>query len=153
MTAPAVVDEGALERAVLEMYTDVAVAPDKEYHFWTGRAAAELFGYQLDWIEAAPRQAVDSFAGVGNPHRHVDIPAGATVVDLGSGAGLDSFIAAHRAGASRTPGTAPLQNPRRRKPLSGPGPIAAAPRPTHRIARPLSCRNTIAPRAGTSSST
>ena len=100
MAAPAVVDEGTLEREVLAMYTDVAVSPDKEYHFWTGRTAAELFGYQLDWIEAAPRQAVDSFAGVGNPHRHVDIPAGATVVDLGSGAGLDSFIAAYRAGAS-----------------------------------------------------
>lgn len=98
MTAPAVVDEGALERAVLAMYTDVAVTPDKEYHFWTGRAAAELFGYQLDWIEAAPRQAVDSFAGVGNPHRHADIAAGATVVDLGSGAGFDAFIAAHRSG-------------------------------------------------------
>ena len=97
MTAPAMTEE-TLESAVLAMYTDVATASDKEYHFWTGRTAAELFGYRLGWIEAVPRQSVDSFAGVGNPHLDLDIPAGATVVDLGSGAGFDLFIAAYRAG-------------------------------------------------------
>jgi len=100
MTTAASVSEAALEQAVLTMYTDVATAPDKEYHFWSGPAAAALFGYRPEWLDAAPRPAIDSFAGVGNPHMHAEIAPGATVVDLGSGAGLDAFIAAHRAGAA-----------------------------------------------------
>src|SRR3990170_1020460 len=83
--------EAALEQAVIAMYTDVATVPDQEYHFWSGRPAAERFGYRLEWLEGAPRQAIDSFAGVGNPHRHAAIAAGDVVVDLGSGAGLDAF--------------------------------------------------------------
>lgn len=96
-TAPAVSEE-ALEGAVLAMYDDVATAPDKEYHFWSGRPAAELFGYRTEWLEAVPQPAIESFAGVGNPHAHAEIAPGDTVVDLGSGAGLDTFIAALRAG-------------------------------------------------------
>lgn len=99
MTAPPLSEE-ALAGAVLAMYTDVANTPDKEYHFWTGRTAAELFGYRAEWLDAAPRPAIDSFAGVGNPHRHATPAMGALVVDLGSGAGLDSFIAAQRVGAT-----------------------------------------------------
>jgi SAM-dependent methyltransferase len=92
--------EAALEQAVIAMYTDVATVPDQEFHFWSGRTAAERFGYRLEWLEGAPRQAIDSFAGVGNPHRHAAIDAGDVVVDLGSGAGLDSFIGALRSGSS-----------------------------------------------------
>jgi SAM-dependent methyltransferase len=100
MTAPIAVSEEQLEQAVLAMYTDVAERPEKEYHFWSGRPAAELFGYRDEWLAWAPAASVESFAGVGNPHLHVEINAGATVVDLGSGAGLDLFIAAMRAGSS-----------------------------------------------------
>ena len=96
MTAVPMTEE-SLEQAVIAMYTDVATVPDQEYHFWSGRAAAERFGYRLEWLECAPRQSIDSFAGVGNPHLHADIGTGDVVVDLGSGAGLDSFIAAQRA--------------------------------------------------------
>ena len=99
MTAGPIITEEALEGAVLQMYNDVAATPDKEYHFWSGRPAAEMFGYRGAWLDAAPGEAVDSFAGVGNPHLHVTIAKDETVVDLGSGAGLDLFIAAQRAGA------------------------------------------------------
>lgn len=98
MSAPAILTEDALAGAVLAMYTDVATHPGKEYHFWNGRRAAELFGYRADWLDAAPSPAVDSFAGVGNPHHEVEVEMGACVVDLGSGAGLDAFIAARRVG-------------------------------------------------------
>jgi len=97
MTTPTLMED-ALSGAVLAMYNDVANAPEKEYHFWSGRPAAELFGYRPEWLDAAPAPAVASFAGVGNPHAHVEIEPGARVIDLGSGAGLDVFIAAHRAG-------------------------------------------------------
>ncbi len=98
MTTAATESETALEQAVRKTYTDVATTPDKEYHFWSGRAAASLFGYRDEWLDAAPRPSIDSFAGVGNPHLHAEIAPGHTVVDLGSGAGLDAFIAAQRAG-------------------------------------------------------
>ena len=98
MPAPDTLDEAALETAVQAMYTDVATQPDKEYHFWTGRPAAERFGYAAEWLDQAPAAALASFAGVGNPHRHAVIEPGDTVVDLGSGAGLDLFIAAARTG-------------------------------------------------------
>ncbi|MDO8665291.1 MAG: methyltransferase domain-containing protein [Gemmatimonadales bacterium] len=98
MTATPAITEQALESAVLQMYNDVASTPDKEYHFWSGRPAAEMFGYRPEWLDAAPPESVDSFAGVGNPHLHGEIAPGQTVVDLGSGAGLDLFIAAQRVG-------------------------------------------------------
>lgn len=98
MTATPAITEHALESAVLQMYNDVASTPDKEYHFWTGRAAAEMFGYRSEWLDGAPPASVDSFAGVGNPHLHGELAPGRTVVDLGSGAGLDLFIAAQRVG-------------------------------------------------------
>lgn len=100
MAAPNVMTEEALEGAVLQMYNDVAATPDKEYHFWSGRPAADLFGYRSEWIDAAPPASVDSFAGVGNPHLHVEVAKGETVADLGSGAGLDLFVAAQRVGSS-----------------------------------------------------
>lgn len=90
--------EDALEQAVRRMYDDVATVPDQVFHFWSGRAAAARFGYTDEQLEAAPRPALDSFAGVGNPHRHAAIEPGQTVLDLGSGAGLDTFIAACRVG-------------------------------------------------------
>lgn len=98
MSAPAVITEEALEQAVLAMYSDVAAAPGEEYHFWSGRPAAEMFGYRARWLDSAPPRAVEAFAGVGNPHLHAEIAPGENVVDLGSGAGLDVFIAALGAG-------------------------------------------------------
>ena len=96
MSAAPPLTEPALESAVLQMYSDVAQHPEKEFHFWSGRPAAEMVGYAAAWLEGAPAAAVESFAGVGNPHRHLALAPGETVVDLGSGAGLDLFIAAQR---------------------------------------------------------
>ena len=98
MTSAPIISEEALEGAVLQMYNDVAATPDKEYHFWSGQPAAEMFGYRAEWLDAAPAASVASFAGVGNPHLHAPIASDETVVDLGSGAGLDLFIAAQRVG-------------------------------------------------------
>src|SRR6185503_1980071 len=73
-----------------------------EFHFFHGREAAELFEYDSEWLARAPRGAVDSFAGVGNPHLRSHLQPGETVLDLGSGAGLDSIIAAWQVGATGT---------------------------------------------------
>lgn len=90
--------EGVLKDEIIRMYQEVADSPDGEFHFFHGREAAELFGYDPDLLDRAPRGAVDSFAGVGNPHLRSDVQPGDTVLDLGSGAGLDAIIAASKAG-------------------------------------------------------
>lgn len=90
--------EGVLKDEIIRMYEEVADNPDAEFHFYHGREAAELFGYDSDWLDKAPAGAVASFAGVGNPHLRSDIQPGDTVLDLGSGAGLDGIIASWQAG-------------------------------------------------------
>ena len=92
--------EAVLKDEIIRMYQDVADNPQGEYHFFHGREAAELFGYDTAWLDRAPAGAVASFAGVGNPHLRSAIQPGETVVDLGSGAGLDAIIASWSAGAS-----------------------------------------------------
>src|SRR5205809_6307076 len=89
--------EGVIKGEVLRMYQEVAEHPEGEFHFYHGRQAAELFGYERDWLDRAPPGAVASFAGVGNPHLRSRLQPGETVLDLGSGAGLDSIIAASQA--------------------------------------------------------
>ncbi|MHB1070177.1 MAG: methyltransferase domain-containing protein [Gemmatimonadaceae bacterium] len=92
--------EAVLKDEILRMYQDVADRPEAEYHFFHGREAAEMFGYDTAWLDRAPAGAVASFAGVGNPHVRSAIQPGETVVDLGSGAGLDAIIASWSAGST-----------------------------------------------------
>jgi arsenite methyltransferase len=89
-----------LQRRVKEMYREVAEEPFKEFHFETGRALAERLGYPADELDAIPAEAVDSFAGVGYYFELARITPGETVVDLGSGSGMDSFLAARQTGES-----------------------------------------------------
>ena len=85
--------EAVLKDEIIRMYEEVADNPDGEFHFYHGREAAERFGYPSEWLDRAPAGAVASFAGVGNPHERSNLQEGETVVDLGSGAGLDGIIA------------------------------------------------------------
>ncbi len=92
--------ESVIKDEVLRMYHEVATSPDSEFHFYHGRTAAEMFDYDPEWLDEAPAGAVASFAGVGNPHVRSRLSAGETVLDLGSGAGLDSMIAARQVAPS-----------------------------------------------------
>ncbi|UCF19313.1 MAG: methyltransferase domain-containing protein [Gemmatimonadota bacterium] len=90
--------EAVLKDEIIRMYQDVADNPEGDFHFYHGREAAELFGYAPEWLDRAPAGAVASFAGVGNPHERAGLQPGETVLDLGSGAGLDAIIASWRVG-------------------------------------------------------
>ncbi len=90
--------EGVLKDEIIRMYQEVADNPAGEFHFYHGRAGAELFGYERAWLDRAPAGAVASFAGVGNPHLRAAYQPGETVLDLGSGAGLDAIIAGFQVG-------------------------------------------------------
>ena len=85
-------------RAVKDMYTDVASHPEKEFHFPTGRPACEFVGYPAAELDSIPATAVESFAGVGYPHRGGFIGEGDIVLDIGSGSGTDALIAALKVG-------------------------------------------------------
>jgi len=92
--------EVTLKDEIVRMYQEVADNPKGEFHFLHGREAAELFGYAPEWLDRAPVGAVASFAGVGNPHERSNLQPGETVLDLGSGAGLDAIIASWRVGST-----------------------------------------------------
>jgi SAM-dependent methyltransferase len=98
MSETPVVDSDILRDQVREKYRAVAVEPDATYHFHTGRPLAARLGYHPAIVDALPDRAVESFAGVGNPFSLRTIERGERVVDVGSGAGFDSFVAAHHVG-------------------------------------------------------
>ncbi len=90
--------EGVIKDEVLRMYREVASNPDGEFHFHHGHVAARMFGYDDEWLTTFPRGAIESFAGVGNPHPRAAYAKGETVLDLGSGSGLDAIIAGKQVG-------------------------------------------------------
>jgi arsenite methyltransferase len=92
------VDVDTLREQVREKYREVAVEPHAEYHFHTGRPLARKLGYDAAIVDALPDRAVESLAGVGNPFSLRTISTGERVVDVGSGAGFDSFVAASLVG-------------------------------------------------------
>ena len=93
-----VVDAGALREQVKEKYREVADDPHRSFHFHTGRPLAARLGYDAAAVDALPDRAVESFAGVGNPFSLRTLAIGERVVDVGSGAGFDTFIAAGQVG-------------------------------------------------------
>jgi SAM-dependent methyltransferase len=100
MAEELLVDPSALREQVRDKYREVALDPQRTYHFHTGRALAARLGYDAALVDALPDRAVESFAGVGNPFSLRPLERGARVIDVGSGAGFDSFIAAAQVGAS-----------------------------------------------------
>jgi arsenite methyltransferase len=97
-TAARTLDTQELEQRVKQMYQEVALEPQREFHFETGRALAERLGYPPEDLDRIPAAAIDSFAGVGYFLDLADISLGETVLDLGSGSGMDSFLASLAAG-------------------------------------------------------
>jgi arsenite methyltransferase len=98
--ADSAVDPDELRDEVRAKYREVAAHPDAEHHFHTGRKLASILGYDDDVVAGMPDRAVESFAGVGNPFSIRPLQAGERVVDVWSGAGFDSFIAASLAGVT-----------------------------------------------------
>jgi arsenite methyltransferase len=93
-------DTRDLEDRVKRMYRDVAEDPHREFHFETGRPLAERLGYPPADLDRIPAAALESFAGVGFFLDLAAINPEETVLDLGSGSGTDSFLAALRVGTS-----------------------------------------------------
>jgi len=93
-------DTAELEQRVKGMYQEVALEPEREFHFETGRPLAERLGYPADELDRIPAAAIESYAGVGYFLDLAAIEPGEAVLDLGSGSGTDSFLAALAAGST-----------------------------------------------------
>lgn len=98
MTDALPVDPDTLRGQVRGKYREVATDPHRGFHFHTGRPLAARLGYDRAAVAALPDEAVESFAGVANPFSLRTLAPGERVVDVGSGAGFDSFIAAGQVG-------------------------------------------------------
>jgi SAM-dependent methyltransferase len=91
------IDVDLLKSEIKKTYASVSEEPEKDFIFPTGRAWAEDLGYP-DELEDVPDAAAESFAGVANPWSLGRLALGERVLDLGSGAGTDSLIAAEMVG-------------------------------------------------------
>ncbi len=100
MTTHVTPDRETLYRAIQDRYAEVALNPEHTFHFHHGRPLAEILGYSMDQVDALPPEAVESFAGMGNPLSLGPVHSGETLLDLGSGGGFDCFIAAKTVGPS-----------------------------------------------------
>lgn len=95
---PAPVDVDELRTQVQRKYAEVATSPEKGFHFHVGRRLAAMLDYPRDVVDALPDAVVESFAGVNNPFSMGELQPGDVVLDVGSGAGFDSILAARMVG-------------------------------------------------------
>jgi arsenite methyltransferase len=98
MAVEADIDLDLLKSEIKKTYSSVSEEPERDFIFPTGRAWAEDLGYPAE-LANVPESAVESFAGVANPWRMGRVAPGERVLDLGSGAGTDSLIAAQMVGS------------------------------------------------------
>jgi len=99
VTCPVDLDTRRLRHDIQSIYARVATDPSGDFHFHRGPAyAAERLGYDARELAAIPDEATASFAGVANPLRIAPLSPGATVVDIGCGAGMDLMLAASAVG-------------------------------------------------------
>lgn len=89
-----------LREMVCGAYSASAEQPREKHAFPVGRQFAESLGYPTELLASLPSVACDAFAGVSNVSLFADLPVGATVLDLGCGAGLDTLIAVQRVGSA-----------------------------------------------------
>jgi ubiquinone/menaquinone biosynthesis C-methylase UbiE len=85
---------------VRERFAKVARTPEREKKFPIGPASAKALGYDREELDRLPLSVTESFSGVGNPLSLGHIGPGQTVLDLGSGAGLDGILTARRVGST-----------------------------------------------------
>jgi SAM-dependent methyltransferase len=93
-------DRNVLREEIRNEYREVARHPDRGFHFHTGRRLARIVEYADEWLEGIPESVISRFAGTGNPFSMGSLAPGELVVDLGCGAGIDSFIAARQVGST-----------------------------------------------------
>ena len=99
ISCPVDLDTLRLRAEIQSIYARVAIDPCGEFHFHRGpEYAARRLGYNAAELSKLPPTVTESFAGIGNPHAIAAKRQGATVVDIGCGAGTDLLLAASHVG-------------------------------------------------------
>jgi arsenite methyltransferase len=98
LNVPPALDLNSLRSAISEEYKSVATEPQRGFHFHTGLPLANLLDYSEEWLKGIPEASIESFAGTGNPFSLGKLNPDEKAVDIGSGAGMDSLIAAKMVG-------------------------------------------------------
>jgi len=93
------IDVDVLKCEIKKTYARVSQEPDEDFVFPTGRAWILDLGYPPELVARLPERAAESFAGVANPFALGSLEPGEVVLDVGSGAGSDSLVAAQMVGA------------------------------------------------------
>jgi arsenite methyltransferase len=91
------IDVDLLKSEIKKTYAAVSQEPERDFIFPTGRAWANDLAYPVE-PDNVPDGAAESFAGVANPWTMGRLSPGERVLDLGSGAGTDSLVAAQMVG-------------------------------------------------------
>lgn len=103
LTCPMNFDKDKLKSEVRLTYTQVAEDPAGDYHFHRGAEyAARHLGYDLAALKSLPLAATEVFCGMGNPFKMGALENGVTVIDIGSGGGMDCLLAAKQVGPNGT---------------------------------------------------
>lgn len=103
VACPVGLDVARLKNEVRKTYASVAREPGGDFHFHRGpEYAARLLDYEPAELKSLPDTATAAFAGVGNPFLMDRLPPGATIVDIGSGSGMDCLLAGRRVGPGGT---------------------------------------------------
>src|SRR5260370_35422322 len=104
IACPVDLDTLTLRAEIQSIYARVAVDPSGEFHFHRGpEYALKRLNYDAAELSTLPGTVTEPFAGVGNPHAIAPLPAGAIVVALGCGAGMDLLLAASHVGRRGRP--------------------------------------------------
>lgn len=98
ISQPILAKADLLRAKVNGAYSAAATRPEQKHPFPIGRELAENLEYPSEVLDDVPYPSVEAFAGVSNVSLFAELPVGATVLDLGCGAGMDSIIAARRVG-------------------------------------------------------
>jgi arsenite methyltransferase len=98
VSQPILAKADLLRAKVNGAYSAAATRPEQKHPFPIGRELAENLEYPSEVLDNVPYPSVEAFAGVSNVSLFAELPVGATVLDLGCGAGMDSIIAARRVG-------------------------------------------------------
>jgi SAM-dependent methyltransferase len=87
-----------IAEGIRDKYSKVAVSPQGQFKYPTGRTGLEALKYEADLIDKLPDEVAASYCGVGNPFSLGVIRKGDAVLDIGCGAGVDTILAAMMTG-------------------------------------------------------
>jgi SAM-dependent methyltransferase len=87
-----------IRNAIKNKYAEVAVSSKDKFEYPVGKDGAHALGYDPAIIKSAGPEFLESFCGVGNPFSLGEFHAGNVVLDIGSGAGFDIYVASRLVG-------------------------------------------------------